>query len=35
MPSLQIVDSYSHMFGEEILDRVHSALKHEVVDVIT
>ncbi len=35
MPYLQIVDSYSHMFGEAILDQLHPALKREVVDVIT
>lgn len=35
MPSLQIVDSYSHMFGEAVLDQMHPSLKHEVVRVIT
>jgi hypothetical protein len=34
MPNLLVVDTYSHMFGEEVLDTKHSGLKHEVFSVI-
>ncbi|MCH7953966.1 MAG: hypothetical protein IIC25_08755, partial [Chloroflexi bacterium] len=32
---LRIADSYSHMFGEAILDRLHGDLKEEVRRTIT
>lgn len=35
MPLIRIVDSYSHMFGEAVLDQLHPALKKEVVLVLT
>lgn len=35
MPHVQIVDSYSHMFGEAVLDQVHAALKEEVIQTLT
>jgi hypothetical protein len=35
MHSLVISNSYSHMFGEAVLDRLHPKLKDEVVRVIT
>ena len=35
MPQLRIVDSYSHMFGEAILDRLYTKLKRELVDILT
>ncbi len=35
MPLVRIVPSYSHMFGEEILNRLHPALQHEVAEVLT
>ena len=30
MPRLIVIDSYSHMFGEAVLDRLHPGLKAEV-----
>jgi len=35
MPNLRIVDSYSHMFSEAVLDRVHATLKREVIRILT
>ncbi len=35
MPLITIVDSYSHMFGEAVLDRLHVDLKDEVVRILT
>jgi hypothetical protein len=35
MPKLRITDTYSHMFGEAVLDRLHPDLKAEVVRVVT
>ncbi len=35
MPSLYIVDAYSHMFGEAVLDQLHSGAKRELVQVLT
>lgn len=35
MPKVRIVDSYSHMFGEAVLDQLHRDLRAEVVDIIT
>ncbi|MEX0787080.1 MAG: BglII/BstYI family type II restriction endonuclease [Dehalococcoidia bacterium] len=30
-----ITDTYSHMFGEAVLDSLHSSLKKEVEDIVT
>ncbi|MCH7999818.1 MAG: hypothetical protein IIA91_10090 [Chloroflexi bacterium] len=35
MPKVRIVDSYSHMFGEAVLDQLHPVLKEEVVKILT
>ena len=35
MPNLVIVDSYSHMFGEAVLDQLEPGLKQEVVEILT
>ena len=35
MPQIQIVDAYSHMFGEAVLDQLHPGLKGEVVRILT
>jgi hypothetical protein len=34
MGSILVVDSYSHMFGEAVLDALHAGLKAEVVRVL-
>jgi len=34
MPQIQVVDSYSHMFGESVLDQLHSSLKEEVLAIL-
>ena len=35
MPQIRIVDAYSHMFGESVLDQLHPSLKKEVVAILT
>jgi hypothetical protein len=35
MPLVRIVDSYSHMFGEAVLERHHGGLQEEVVLILT
>ena len=35
MPQIRIVDSYSHMFGEAVLERHHPALQQEVIQTLT
>lgn len=35
MPNVAIVASYSHMFGEEILNQLHPSMKDEVIQVLT
>lgn len=34
MPHLKITVTYSHMFGEQILDKLHPELKQEVIHVV-
>lgn len=35
MPIIRVVDSYSHMFGEQVLDQLHPVLKAEVIEILT
>lgn len=35
MPTLHVASTYSHMFGEAILEQLHSGLKQEVVQILT
>ncbi len=35
MPRVRIIDTYSHMFGEAVLDQLHPDLKREVLEILT
>ncbi len=35
MPRIRVVDAYSHMFGDAVLERHHPALQREVMQVLT